>query len=274
MALIPSFYPNCVVAIGRDGASGSVEWMGTGFLYAYHIGDDAEGKPQYNGFLVTNRHVLEGESRIYVRFNPQVAAEPAKQDGLDLTNAAGGRVWFGHPDPEIDVAVVPAAIPTLQERAYDIGVFQSDQHAATIDKLAEEGISEGDLVYVLGFPMGMVGEGRSYVIVRSGSIARIRDAIVKANREFLVDVTVFPGNSGGPVILRPEAISIGGKTPSRAYLIGIVKQYVAYEEEAVSRQTGETRIIFQENSGLAAAHPVDFIDETIRAFLAAHAAKP
>ena len=32
---------------------------------------------------------------------------------------------------------------------------------------------------------------------------------------------------------------------------------------AVSRQTGETRVVFTENSGLSVVHPVDAIDEVI-----------
>lgn len=85
-------------------------------------------------------------------------------------------------------------------------------------------ITEGDFAYVLGFPMGIIGDKRNTVIVRSGSIARIRDALAKVNPIFLVDAFVFPGNSGGPVISKPDAISIQGtKSQDAAYLIGIVQ---------------------------------------------------
>ena len=44
-----------------------------------------------------------------------------------------------------------------------------------------------------------------------------------ANKEFLVDAFVFPGNSGGPVVSKPEALAITGtKSQDYAYLIGIV----------------------------------------------------
>jgi len=92
-----------------------------------------------------------------------------------------------------------------------------------------------------------------------------------ASPTFLLDAFVFPGNSGGPVILRPEVTSIQG-TPSNlsAYLIGMVLSYHAYSDTAVSAQTGRPRITFEENSGLSDALPVDYIDEAITSWIARH----
>ncbi len=81
----------------------------------------------------------------------------------------------------------------------------------------------------------------------------------------MVDATVFPGNSGGPVILCPAALAIQGTKPiSKADLIGVVKSYVPYSDLAVSSQTRKPRIMFEENSGLAAVEGVDAILETVR----------
>jgi len=126
---------------------------------------------------------------------------------------------------------------------------------------------EGDFAYVLGFPMGIVGERRSTVIVRRAAIARIRDALDKSSNDFLIDAFIFPGNSGGPVVSKPEAISIRGtKSQSASYLIGIVRSHVSYRDVAVSRQTNLPRVIFEENSGLATVHPVDSFQEIIPRF--------
>ena len=74
---------------------------------------------------------------------------------------------------------------------------------------------------------------------------------------------MFPGNSGGPVITKPEDISYGGNPNTCALLIGMISLYLPYQEVAVSQQTGQPRIIFQENSGLAVVVPIDRIQETI-----------
>lgn len=120
---------------------------------------------------------------------------------------------------------------------------------------------------MLGFPMGIVdGETQEYVIVRQGVIARIRNTLESSViTPFLIDSFIFPGNSGGPVILRPELGSIQGAKPAinEAYLLGIVKGYVPYIDVAVSAQTKRPRVTFEENSGLAEVIPADAIQETI-----------
>ena len=116
-----------------------------------------------------------------------------------------------------------------------------------------EGKTSGLLRFnTFGFPMGQVGKERNYTIVRHGSLARVRDAIVGSSESFLVDTLIFPGNSGGPVVIRPEALAVGGtKATQKALLIGIVAGYLPYRDVAVSQQTKRARVIFEENSGLA-----------------------
>ncbi len=46
-----------------------------------------------------------------------------------------------------------------------------------VSDLKKNGASEGDAVFVLGFPMGIVSTESSHAISRSGSIARIRDLL-------------------------------------------------------------------------------------------------
>jgi hypothetical protein len=112
--------------------------------------------------------------------------------------------------------------------------------------------------------MGLVGDERATVIARGGWLARIQDTLADASRSFLIDASVFPGNSGGAVILKPETAAIQG-TPaiSRALLLGIVAAYVPYRDYAISMQTQRPRVIFEENSGLVTVYPVDCIEQTI-----------
>jgi len=67
------------------------------------------------------------------------------------------------------------------------------------------------------------------------------------------------------VIICPSAISIEGtKNVSKASLIGLVKSYVPYQDTAISQQTHNPRITFEENSRLAIVEPVDAIIETVK----------
>lgn len=264
MGLIPPFFFDCVVAIGVDDSEGKRQWIASGFLYGHHIPTEGEART-YRVFLVTNRHVFESLQQVYLRFNPEKVEEPARDYPLPLLDAQNKPLWYSHSNKEIDVAVISINFQLLKEQAMQAKYFQSDQHVADIQKLNDLGIIEGDFAYALGFPLGLVGSKRNTVIARSGTIARIRDTLTKENPEYLIDAFVFPGNSGGPVVSKPEITAIKGtKSQNASYLIGIVKSYVPYQDVAVSLQTKQPRVIFEENSGLAAVHPIDYVQEIVR----------
>lgn len=274
MALIPPFFIDCVAAIGTNDAEGNHQWVASGFLYGHRLAPAENTQRDYQVYLVSNRHVFSGMQKAYLRFNPQ-ANKPAREFQLDLMDADGNCLWLTHPNNQVDVAVMPINFDLLEEHGMQVAFFQNDQHIATMAAMDELGVTEGDFAYVLGFPMGLVGEHRNAVIVRSGTLARIRDTLAGFNKTFLVDAFVFPGNSGGPVVLKPEALAIEGtKVQVMPYLIGVVQAYVPYDDVAVSLQTGRPRVVFEENAGLAAVHPIDFVDETIDAHLRLMARKP
>ena len=112
--------------------------------------------------------------------------------------------------------------------------------------------------------MGIVSPQSNHVISRSGSIARIRDLLANRQSSFLIDANIFPGNSGGPVVTRPEISSIQGTTSiNRAALVGVVKSYIPYNDVAISQQTGNPRVMFEENSGLALVETVDSVMDVV-----------
>ena len=266
MGLVPPFCLDAVVAIGIHDSNDKFKGIASGFLYGdFQRELDEKGK-EYGIYLISNRHVFKGLKQVFLRFNPEKIDAPAKDYDLSLLDEKGNPRWVGHPNSNIDVAAITINFPILRKEAMKCAYFQSDVHVAPIQKLKQIGIMEGDFIYTLGFPMGIVGETRNVVIARSGSIARIRDTLDKQNSDFLIDSFVFPGNIGGPVISKPEMTCIQGtKSQKASYLIGIVKSYVPYRDIAISEQTKNPRVIFEENSGLAVVHPTDFIIETISA---------
>lgn len=275
-SLIPQFFTDCVVALGgkqvippaRPGDVPHEEWqtVGTGFFYGYLVKDDADPtKREYQVFLVTARHVVEGyasgnQSPLRARLNGR-----DKLDGQEFETSSAVAAWSFHSNQNIDVAILPVDLGVLREKGLEHLFFASDLHAADTRKLKELEVTAGDGIFVLGFPMNLAGKQRNYVIVRSGVIARLSELLDGASEKYMIDGFVFPGNSGGPVILKPEAMSITGtKSHSSAYLVGIVLSYQPYIDYGISPQTKRARITFEENSGLADVLPTDFIDEAIR----------
>ena len=264
MALIPPSFIDAVVAIGEPQPDGT-RWIASGFLYGRYEGAADAGQSYYRTYLVTNRHVFDGKTTVAVRFNP-TDTERAREFVVPLQDDAGRNRWFAHPKPQVDVAVLPIIFDALKQQSLAVDFFRSNVSAIARAQMSELGVSEGDAVFVLGFPMALVGTERNTVIVRRGSVARVRDTLAGTVDTFLVDALIFPGNSGGPVISCPEIVAIQGtKSLTSAHLIGIVTGYLPYRDVAVSTQTGNTRIVFEDNSGLAAVHPVDHIEETIDA---------
>lgn len=258
MALMPPEYLDSVIAIGFRNDD-DVFYNSTGFMYGRYL-DDADG---YLVFLITNRHVLEGQDQAILRFNPEPGRR-AKAFPIELTKKDGTRTWVGHPDSEIDVAAALLDVDVLDEHGIPARFFAEDEHVLFFDDQRAHHLSEGDGVFIIGFPMGEVGEERNYAVVRNGCVARVRDTLADDSSEFLVDGFIFPGNSGGPLVLKPELTSVGNtESFQQAYLIGIVSSYLPYRYVAISQQTQRPRVIFEENSGLAAVFPPDRIREAV-----------
>ena len=268
MALMPPAFLNSVVAIGVATGNGQVTFNATGFLYGHPSGEvDDQGNKTYRVALVTNRHVLEGaiakKQSLQARFNT-LTGSGANTYPIDTQER-----WAVHPDPKVDVAVVPIDTRKLEADGIEYAILLGDKHALSHEEARAGQISEGDGVFILGFPLRLAGKERNYAITRQGIVARVQPWLKGYDRTFLIDASIFPGNSGGPVFLKPELASIEGtKSNSHCSLIGMVSYYLAYREEAISKQTGLTRVIFEENSGLAAVVPHERIQEAIQAAVA------
>lgn len=266
MTSIPQSVLDSVVTIGVQHPDGEKNWVGTGFLVGRLYQHVPDGWSDYHLFLVTNRHVLEDLERIIVRFNPHPHLDQSARDyPVELSDPWGNTRWTGHPRDDVDVAVINLRYPkVLNDHGMRFSFFHFDTDLLTIDEMARIGVSEGDSVYVLGYPMNLVGPDKHYVVVRSGSVARVRDMFQRQGDHFLVDVPTFPGNSGGPVILKkPFAKDQDRSRRGRACLIGVVDNCIRFRHRRINKETGTEDLVFDENSGLSRVVPTNFIRETV-----------
>lgn len=280
-AQIPPFFINSVVALGGErsnpvpGLPERTEWQtsGTGFFYGYLVKNDPDPtKREYETYLVTAKHVVQGyigetHSDVKVRINPKERSTTIQEFSIPNVPKLGESTWFYNPDSTIDVAIARVNFGVLKELGYEPDFFSND--LATMDKrgLIDSEVAAGDGVFVLGFPMNLAGAQRNYVIVREGVIARISEMLESASISFMIDSFVFPGNSGGPVVLKPDVSAIQGtKSQLKAALIGVVTDYRPYTDVAISPQTHHARVLFEENSGLADVLPIDYVEDTIKAW--------
>lgn len=256
MSGINQKYLNAVVAIGIDDREDdkNIMWIGTGFLVGFHRNAKNEV------FLLTNKHVIERQKTVIIRFN-KLDGTAANDFPLGLRTKEGNCMYSEHPSSAVDVAAVKLNSEFLSQTASDYQYFDIDSESLSLSQMQSENLNEGSLVYALGFPMNLVGKDRQYPICRLGCISRISDAFEFANAvDFLVDAQTFPGNSGGPIVVRTDETVDNSQTVK---LIGILSAYIPYREPLYSMQTGQQRSLMEENSGLTVVHPVDRIREVI-----------
>ena len=126
------------------------------------------------------------------------------------------------------------------------------------DKILEsKNLNIGASVFIPGFPMGLRSPEHYDPIVRSGTVALIK------NNQIIVDAFVFPGNSGSPVLYVPlikvDNVTLHSSFLNEERLIGLVSSYIPYNDVAYSKQTNRPRVVFEENSGLCEVIPVEEI---------------
>ncbi len=256
MALVPNFFLKSVLSIGEKASSGKIAWFGTGFIVGKPVSES-----DITLLLITNKHVLCGRQNVCVRL--------AKSDGSLITTDvsledAGVKCYSEHPDPNVDIAAVSLNADFFIENELETACFNIDSHAMDSSVFLARGGDAGSFVYMLGYPMGLVDMESNAPICRLGCVARIDEREIARTKNILIDIQNFPGNSGSPIVSKPEVLSIEGTLAiGESVLLGIVHSYIPYQERLINSQTGETVEIRSEISGLEKCNPVEFIREVI-----------
>ena len=261
MALIPYQYLDAVASIGVRNQDRSISWIGTGFFVGRCINNPNEVVP----FLVTNRHVFESFKEVIVRMKKKSGELQLMNVTLEENDAP---LYKTLPQLDIDIAVLMLNATAIKDNDLVFQCINIDTQAMSSKELRENGVDEGSLIYMLGFPMGLVNVKSNLPLCRLGCIARMSETQIQEEHNILVDVQNFPGNSGSPIVLRPDtATIIGTKSLNMSVLVGIIHSYIPYQETLVNSQTGKVVEIKSENSGIANAHPVEYIRKVVDMFL-------
>lgn len=265
MAILPQTYTEATVVLGVATHSSQVTWFATGFIVGRYEGLDETEQKKYTTYLITNKHVVQNHNALHLQFNS------ATGTSLSTTTLRKGKHlnYSEHPDQEIDIIANRINVNGAIENGAIVSFFQLDDQALNKAAMKSTGVTEGTLVYALGFPVslddGLVDSISKAPVCRLGCVSRIEHLYHNNNAKFfIIDAATYPGNSGGPVINRPEIISITN-TPQNdtANLIGIVSAYIPYREQLMSTQTQRIRMVNEENSGLTVVYPVDYIAEVV-----------
>jgi len=237
-----------VVFLGAQNASGEMQFRATGFLLNI----------QGIFHLATAKHVVVDpdtsqplDTNMQIFFNLKTGGVGSRH--LSGINERFGVEWTFHDSQEVDIALILFGLEIEKD---DVSRIPDNLFLAT------DVLFELYDVFFLSYQPGIKVTRRITPVIRQGIISLINE-----DKTFYIDGAAFPGNSGSPVFLKPSpirygkgGISIGGDKLGGKF-IGVIGEYLPYQEVAVSVQTKRPRVIFEENTGLSRVWSVDFIKD-------------
>src|SRR5690606_32646656 len=202
---------NATVQLDQPQGDGT-RTVGTGFLID---APRADGTPRV--VLVTAAHVFD---RMPLE-NARIGWRVPLTDGSWRFTPASLKI------PDRDVAVMTIEAPEAFARAAIPQGWLADGY--TFERFD---VAPGDEMMSLGFPRGLSANRAGFPILRVGRIASYPLSPVVAFPTFLVDFTVFPGNSGGPVFLTGSTRRRPGvPEPEHPFIAGVLTQQVELDSE-------------------------------------------
>jgi hypothetical protein len=201
--------------------------VGTGFLISETAPD---GRPRT--VLVTANHVFDQMPGQIARIGYRIANADGSwsysPQPLKIRDASGHELWTHHPSRDV-AAIAITAPPEFAKAAIPENYLASD------DTFTKYQVEAGDELMALGFPRGLSANQAGFPILRSGRIASYPVAPAKIFPTFLLDFSVFPGNSGGPVFMHNDARRAPGdpsQPPQDAeFIAGLLTQQVELNNE-------------------------------------------
>lgn len=199
--------------------------VGTGFVVTA-VGPD--GAPRT--ILITADHVLARMpgDKAKVGFRAVEASGEWRYAPVSvrIRNATGVPLWTKHPVHdvaaiELPPGTAPAALPA-----------SSLAGNRTLERLR---IEPGDEMMVLGYPHGFSANAAGFPILRSGRVASYPLAPASRYPTYMLDFSVYAGNSGGPVyVVRPGAPRGGGGSTSAVVVTGLLTQQIKLDEDRLA----------------------------------------
>jgi 2-alkenal reductase len=123
-----------------------------------------------DGHIVTNNHVVEGASKVQVKFS----------DNLNVQAKVVGR------DPDTDLAVLLVTVPKQALRPVPLG--------------DSEALRVGQRVVAIGNPFGFERAMSVGYISAVGRVVQLTDSLYSLPELIQTDAAINPGNSGGPLL--------------------------------------------------------------------------
>lgn len=261
--------------LSANGEQGS----GTGFIYGYK----SKQNPQIDYlFLVTNKHVIENtvSGSIVMHLGENNQPKVGETFTLNVHNPDWQNMWFGHPDPNIDIAICPFVplIKFVEQHSGRQPFFRSVSNDTVPTEATLKDLDALENITFVGYPNGIWDSYHNLPIVRKGTTATPLQIDFENQPKFLIDASVFGGSSGSPVFLfdsggyitKQGSMVVGG---GRFYFLGVVaavylKQSLTDVIPIPIPTTVKPGVQYQEMIDLGIVFKARTVNEVVEAFCA------
>lgn len=152
--------------------------------------------------LVTNRHVVAGAETGTFFLHLEEAGGPKRGSKAPVTLDQFEQRWVPHPDPAVDLCVMPFAPVVHEAKAKGIAPFFIPLDKSLIPSSGDlEGLTAIEDVVMIGYPIGIWDSHNNMPVIRKGITATHPANDYEGRKEFMIDLACFPGSSGSPVFL-------------------------------------------------------------------------
>lgn len=207
----------------EDGSEGS----GTAFVVGH-----AHARGSHT-FVVTNRHLVEGVRRGGLVFTQKRNGQPLLGQRFQLDIDDFAQAWFMHPDPSVDLAIIP--MRPLEQAARSQGVelyYHGIGSHLVPDEAATRALDALEEVLFVGYPSGVWDQVNLMPILRRGTTATPMALDFEGRAEFLIDAAVYPGSSGSPVFVYLPDTLRPIQSAGKKFLFAGVVAAVFFRQEA------------------------------------------
>ena len=183
----------------RNGGDG----FGTGFFFQF-----CYDGTRYIPCIVTNKHVLDDALEAQIQFSLKDANGDRALKSLHVVRISEpSRARLDHPDPEVDLTVIPFGELLLKIQADGVDPFFRAFGVSDIPSDADmRELGAIEPIVMVGYPIGLWDHVNNQPITRRGVTATHPNNEFQGRAEFVIDCACWPGSSGSPVVLYNEAI--------------------------------------------------------------------
>jgi hypothetical protein len=202
---------------------------GTGFFFNYSL---PKGPVLV---LVSNNHVIQNCKTGLLKFNSSLRGKPNYGDVLSIELDNFDQLWICHPTQDLAILPLNPILNVIKEKYgreafttfLDEALIPSEQQLDSLTALEE--------VLMIGYPKGFSDSSNNLPIARSGMTATPPYLNFNKEPHFLLDIPIYTGSSGSPVVLYNSISYRNYKTNStvmgsRFYFMGIAtssRNYIA-----------------------------------------------